>query len=53
VAAVFTPDGTLITVALTEHAGGASESAASAYGRGVLTIAQRDLNGPTETLLGP
>ena len=53
VAAVFQPDGTLITVALTENAGGASESAASAYGRGVLTIGQRGLNGPTETLLGP
>ena len=39
VAAIFTRNGPLITVALTENAGGASEGAASAYARGVLQIA--------------
>ncbi len=46
VAAVFTPDGPLVLVALTQNAGGASEGAAAAYAHGVLQIAQRDLGGP-------
>jgi len=46
VAAVFDPDGTLITVALTQNSGGASESAAAEYGKGVLQIASTGLNSP-------
>lgn len=39
VAAVFTPRGPLITVAMTDNPAGASESAAAQYGRAVLRIA--------------
>ena len=46
VAAVFDPRGTLITVALTQNAGGASESAAADYGKGVLRIASTSLDAP-------
>ena len=49
VAAIFEPSGTLITVALTENQGGASESAASTYAHGVLDIAQTGLDEPERT----
>ena len=49
VAAIFTPQGPLIAVALTENEGGASESAAAEYGRGVLQIARIGLSGPVAT----
>mgnify|MGYP006269274933 CR=1 FL=1 len=49
VAAVFEPSGTLITVALTENQGGASESGAAAYAHGVLDIAQTGLDEPKPT----
>ncbi len=39
VAAIFTPRGPLITVAMTDNPSGASESAASLYGRAVLRVA--------------
>ena len=50
VAAVFEPSGTLITVALTENRGGASEGAASRYARGVLDIARTGLDEPEQTV---
>jgi beta-lactamase class A len=53
VAAVFTPYGTLVTVALTENSGGASEAAAGAYGKRVLDVAETGLNGPTQPVFGP
>ncbi len=49
VAAIFEPSGTLITVALTENAGGASESAASRFAHGVLQIAETGLAEPERT----
>ena len=50
VAAIFEPSGTLITVALTENRGGASESAASSFAHGVLNIAQTGLDEPERTV---
>ena len=47
VAAIFTPEGPLVTVALTQNAGGASESAAAAYAHGVLDVARTGLKGPS------
>jgi beta-lactamase class A len=49
VAAIFEPTGTLISVALTENDGGASEFAASRFAHGVLQIAQTGLDGPERT----
>lgn len=49
VAAIFEPSGTLITVALSENQGGASESAAASYAHGVLDIAQTGLDEPERT----
>ena len=46
VAAIFTRDGPLIAVVLTENAGGASEGAARTYAGGVLRIARIGLAGP-------
>ncbi|MSO47827.1 MAG: hypothetical protein EXQ67_07060 [Thermoleophilia bacterium] len=46
VAAVFDSRGTLITVALTQNNGGASESAAADYGKGILKIASTGLDAP-------
>jgi hypothetical protein len=53
VAAVFDPRGTLITVALTQNAGGASESAAADYGKGVLQIASTALDAPSADPASP
>jgi D-alanyl-D-alanine carboxypeptidase len=53
VAAIFAPTGTLVTVALTEHTGGASESAAAAFAHGVLDVVETGLTGPTQPLTTP
>jgi len=46
VAAIFTPQGPVITVALTDNPHGASESAAAEYGERVLRLALTGLNAP-------
>lgn len=46
VAAIFTPQGPLITVALTDNPNGASESSAAKYGGRVLRLALTGLNTP-------
>ena len=46
VAAVFTPEGPLITVAMTDNPNGANQSAAAQYGKGVLQIALTGLDAP-------
>ena len=46
VAAIFTPHGPLITVAMTDNPNGASQSAAADYGKGVLQIALTGLDAP-------
>jgi beta-lactamase class A len=52
VGAVFTPQGPLIVSVLTDSPGGASEAAASAYGRRLLALARSGLNAP-KTLATP
>ena len=51
VAVVFTHDGPLVVVAMTDNPGGASKSAAAEYGRGILGVATRDLGLPS--VVGP